>query len=454
MTSILTQKFKKNLAQMIYDDVVDSDQRYFVGIGRSEDWDSSDTPPDPVDSLREARNARLALQSVKRATAISFVVPRNNWSGGTIYSAWSDNVSAYPSQPYYVMTEDHAVYLCLRTGRTSTGVVVTSTVKPTGSSHKAFTTSDGYVWKFLYTVTSLNSSNFLTANFLPVRLVGDTDSSSPALDLEQKGVQDAAVAGQISSIRVVSGGSGYTSAPAVSVVGDGTGASATATVSSGRVVKVVMDDDSASMGSGYNYAEVKLTGGGASVAATVYPVLSPKAGFGADPRDDLRATALMVNAKPAGDEDGSWVTGNDFRQIVLLKNILKADDSDFTGTSASTLNALRLSSVSTAFTADRQILGAVSAAKAWVDSYDPDGIIYFHQTEETGFAPFAEGENVTEINGAGSGTLDSSGADADSSADSSALMNRFSGEVLYINNRAAVSRSASQTEDIKIVISL
>ena len=33
-------------------------------------------------------------------------------------------------------------------------------------------------------------------------------------------------------------------------------------------------------------------------------------------------------------------------------------------------------------------------------------------------------------------------------------VNRFSGDILYIENRAAVARTASQTEDIKVIITL
>jgi hypothetical protein len=46
------------------------------------------------------------------------------------------------------------------------------------------------------------------------------------------------------------------------------------------------------------------------------------------------------------------------------------------------------------------------------------------------------------------------GDDVDTDAFIVGEMDPLSGDVLYIDNRAAVSRSAEQTEDIKIVIQL
>lgn len=455
MVAIITTDFKKQIVQAIYDDVTDSAERYFIGIGRSEDWDSADTPPTPLNTLRDVRNARLGLQSIKSAEDVSFVVPRTNWTSGTIYNAWNDNQSGYPSPSYYVLTGDNSVYLCIQQGRNTAGTPVPSTVQPTGSSIDAFTTADGYRWKFLYTITALNASKFLTANYVPVRLVDFVDSSSPALDIEQKGIQDAAVPGQVSSIRIISGGTGYTSAPSVAIVGDGTGAAATAVVSGGAVVRVQMNNDSSAMGTGYTYAEAILTGGGFSVPARVIPVLSPPAGFGADPRDDLRSTALMFNSKPSGEEGGDFVVANDFRQIVLMKGVKKPNDSDFTGGTGNMLRTLKFGDVNVAFSPDKTILGGTSGARAFVDKYDAGNkLLYFHQSEETGFRAFTEGEVVTETNGSGNGTLDAAGVDGDSFADSAAEANAFSGKVLYIDNRAAVDRSADQTEDIKVIIAL
>ena len=453
MTAIITQDFKKQIVQDLYDNIQDSAERYFIGIGRSQDWDSADAAPTPIQTNREIRNARLNLQSVKSAEDVSFVIPRYNWSSGTIYNRWDDAVSGQPSPSYYVLTDENQVYICLGVGKSATGDAIASTIQPTGASPNSFTTSDGYTWKFLFSLPALSTSKFLTANFLPIRYIGTTDLSSPAFDLEQKGIQDAAIPGQISGISVVDAGTGYSTAPTVSIIGNGSGASATATISGGSVVKIEMDNDSAAFGSGYSYAEVVLTGGGSTSAAAARAILSPVNGFGADPRDDLRSTGIMFNSKLSGDEDGDFVTTNDFRQIVIMKNLKTPADSDYTGITGNALRALKLSDVNVTFSPDKIIEGLTSGANGYVDKYDiSTQTIFFHQDENTGFGTFIEGEGIVEINGSGDGTLDSAGVDSDTSATSALEVDPFSGTILYIDNRAPVSRSVEQTEDIKAVI--
>jgi len=455
MVAVVTEEFKKFIVEQVIADVQDSAERYYIGIGRSEDWDSSDTPVVPAQNIREERNARLSLQSIKQAEDVARVVPRNNWSAGTIYSAYNDNQAGYPTNAYYVFTAANACYLCLQQGKNSLGQAVPSTVQPTGAATTPFLTADGYVWKYLFQVTALNASKFLTANYMPVRLVGATDSSSPPLDIDQKGVQDAAIPGQIPGYRITNGGSGYISAPTVTIYGDGDSAQATATISGGAVVKVEPVNESAGLGTGYTYANAVFTGGSPTEAATAIPIIGPSAGFGADPRNDLKATAAMFNTKPAGTENGDFIVGQDFRRILLFKDLKKvSSDSDFTDATGFGLPYLKLSSVSTAFTNDKIIEGQTSGAQAVIDWFNDSSRIYYHQSEATGFLSFQEGETVNETNGAGSGILDSAGFDSDTQAFDSGEFDRFSGRLFYIDNRASVDRSEEQTEDIKVIIQL
>ena len=78
--------------------------------------------------------------------------------------------------------------------------------------------------------------------------------------------------------------------------------------------------------------------------------------------------------------------------------------------------------------------------------------LYFHQTEDTGFLDFQEEEGIS--GGGQTGTLVTEGTDADSDAFTRDDVNKLSGKVLYIENRAPVIRDASQTEDIKVVVTL
>jgi len=455
MSAIITERIKKLMIQNLYDDIADSANNYYIAIGRSQDWDSADTAPTPTPTDREIRNFRLSAQSAKQVTDYSFVVPRFNWSTGTTYYGYDDNTSGHPLNTYYVITDDNAVYMCLRQAKNTAGATIPSTVKPTGILTTPFITADGYVWKFLYTIGTTYANKFLAANYMPVRLQDLTDSNSLAVEIEQENIQNAAVAGQIVDIQLTAAGSGYVSAPTVSIVGDGTGARASATVSGGSVTKITLDESDGTIvqGSGYTWAELKFTGGSGS-GTIARAVLGPKNGLGADPRDDLRATAIMFNTKPDGNEGGTFVVNNDFRQLALVKNPeLPDSDALFTSASGNMLRRLRFAAITSPFAADHTLLGATSGAMAFVDKFDSDEV-WYHQTEDTGFTQFTEGEVVSETDGAGAGTLLSAGADADTEAFLEPDINPFSGEVLYIENRSAVQRTVGQVEDIKIIVQL
>ena len=456
MVAIITDTFKKQILSDLYTSIIDSNNTYYVGVGRSEDWDSSDTPTTPNNTAREIRNFRLSLQAIKSAEDVEYVIPRYNWSSGTIYTGYDDNVVGYPTNAYYVFTDENAIYMCLQQGRDTQGNAVPSTVKPTGTLTYPVTTADGYVWKYMYTISALTATKFVSANYITAQYIESVDSSSTALQIEQKAVQDAAIVGEVVGVALTNAGSGYTSAPTISFTGNGTKApKATATVSGGQVVKVEMDDSASAKayGRGYDYASVVFTGGGGTGAAG-RPILSTPLGLGGDPRDDLRSTALMFNSQIAGVEGGQFKTSNDFRQVALIKNPkVAATDSDFSATAGNAMKLLKLSSVATAFSEDNTIEGTSSSAKAIVDDADSNHI-YFHQTEATGFGLFQEGETITEVDGVGEGILDSAGADGDDLAYTQSLINPLSGDIFYIDNRAAVERSNEQTEDIKVIIQL
>jgi hypothetical protein len=133
--AIITNTIKRQVIEDIIADLRDSaTNQYFVGIGRSEDWNDSDVAPTEVSSLREERDFRLSMQSIKTIADISFVIPRNNWSSGAIYSPYKDNIAGYPTQPYYVMNDNNQVYIVIESAKNTTGTLLTSTVQPTGNT--------------------------------------------------------------------------------------------------------------------------------------------------------------------------------------------------------------------------------------------------------------------------------------------------------------------------------
>ena len=462
MSAIITDPFKKQFMQKILDEVSNLTARYYIGIGKNDEWNATETVPTPTDTPKTIREAQNALQSVKAVASTSFVIPRHNWSSGSEYSGYDDEYTTIPSNTYYVLTEDNHVYICLQQSKSGTGTANVSTVKPTGTSPKPFKTSDGYTWRFLYALSGTDTSSFLSANFIPVQKIDSDGAATNAFEIQQKAAQDSADAGRIANIVIENQGSGYdpSSPPTVTITGNsgaiGDSAQATPFISSGKVVKIDMLNESAGSGKNFVNATVTISGGSGS-GAVARAVLGPPNGIGADPRDDLKATSLMFNSKPDGTENGDFLagTGQDFRQVMLIRNP-RTDSANGQILTATTAKALKYFLVDSAFATQLQpdeliTSDATPAGKAYVNEAvnfgDANNMkVYYHQTDSTGYTPFSVGNLLTDEGGQ-TGTIEVV-------ADSNELYINTSGEVLYIENRAPVTRIASQTEDIKVVVTL
>lgn len=464
MVAIVTTDTKQLVVEKLIEDLQADSNNYYLGIGKSDAWNETDTAPTSITDIETTkRDFRDNLQSIQKIASVSFVAKRYNWSSGTIYQPYRDNETSAQNGQYYVITESNRVYICLRQGKNAlTGDTNTSTVNPdtTGTTTSPVKTSDGYVWKFLFTQSATRLSAFATSNFIPVEKVTETSGLSN-IRQSQKDVQDAASAGQIVGYRVTSNGTGYTSAPTITVNGNGSNARAVATVVGGSVVAVNVDDSAGGFpfGAGYDHASVTSSGGGGS-GLVVKPIIS-KGGIGADPRDDLKSTSIMFNSKlvgEAGSGDFLVGTGADFRQVGILKNpklpaSRTSADSDFTATTGSALRILTVGSGAnlTAIAVDNVISqgpDGTPKARAYVDKNtgtSTDATILYHQNENTGFVPFTvEGDPL----------LDSAAPDNNGTivSDSDGEVDPFSGDLLYVESRAAVERTTAGTEDIKITI--
>lgn len=457
MSAIPSVALRKQLANDFITAVntgTDSDE-YYIGLGKSDQYNAADTIITPTQTYSEEREARNNLQSVKKIEAASLVVPRYNWTSGSIYSAYDDKTVGIPAQSYYVLTEDNQVYICLQQGKTATGVANTSTVKPSYTAAgvnltKAFRTSDGYVWKYLYTITVTQSNSFLSSGFMPIERQIDSSGGLDGDARNQALVQEAATTGQIIGVAITNAGSGYSSAPTITFNGNGTSAAATATISGNSIAKIEMNNESAALGSGYEFASVSITGGGGSGAAA-RPIIGPVGGIGNDARNDLKASSIMLNIKPDGTVDGDFVVDNDFRQIVVMKNPNEIDSAGgdgtrFTDTSGRAMRFMTLADSAglNTFTKGSTLTETSTGLRAFIDDIDlATKRLYFHQNLNIGFGAFGDGEPITDSDG-GAGTTDS--------GDLHAIVNNHSGEILYIENRAAVTRNDAQQEDIKVII--
>ena len=448
MSTVVTQNMKKELMLGTVRSINDTTENYYIGVSRSHPWNSADSAPEAKDNVRIQNDFRNSLQAVHRITAASLVVPRYSWKYETTYYAYNDlnELADYGSNRWYVANNNNQVYICLRQGTDTAGTAVPSTVMPTGENIHPFETSDGYVWKFLYAISALDATLFMTNDHMPVSRVLKLDSNSTGNEIKQHEIQQAARPGMITGWEVLNGGSGYTN-PSVNINGTNYPNTVDFTLdSSGVIVKAEYAGDSSTLAyvHGLRGAQITLSDSNGS-NGEVRAIMSSGFGLGADATSDLMAGSMIIGVRVDGNTD-DWLLNQDYRQIGIMRAIKDSQNgSEWTQLTGNALRSLTLSTENVAFSTDEIIVGATSGARAYVDQ--TDGMtIFFHQTDSTGYVDFVAGENLTELAGIGDGVVGTPLNNPE--------VDPFTGQVLYVNNRTPVTRVANQTEDIKIVIQL
>ena len=207
MPSLVTTKFKIHNAEQFIESLDETNAtNLYLFVGRVEDWDSDggdfdDTnPPAPTDSVANTNydywNAMIAAKKVT-ATDVSHVIRRINWESQTDYTAYTHTNSDIYANNFYVITDDFNVYKCLQNNLANGA----STIKPTGTGTATIELSDGYKWKYMYTISSEEILRYTTSAYVPVKKIGATDDGSAQFDVEQ-----AAIDGSLEIINKTSNG--------------------------------------------------------------------------------------------------------------------------------------------------------------------------------------------------------------------------------------------------------
>ena len=480
----------------------------------SSTWDSN--PPAPKDSFDQEDDYWDTMIALKKVTSsdIRRMVNKNTWTSGITYDMYRGDISrtnlAQPSgatnlysSKFYVVNEDFKVYICLQngtdpentTGRPSLDQPTFTDLEP----KTAGDSGDGYIWKYLYTIKPGDIAKFDSTNFIPVPNDWETSSDNSAVR------DNASSSGQLKIATIINRGSGigtanrtYTGVP---VNGDGSGAEATIVINNDAKVESI---NIAKGGSGYTYGTIDLVAGGVPVGTTT-PVFNvivpPQGGHGADVYRELGASNVLVFSKIENDtENPDFITGNQVARIGIVENPQAYDStSNLTLSKASALYALKLigAGYTTAtFNLDGQVthtVGLGSTAVGRVVSYDQTtGVLKYWQdkslvgfnidgslkTDPTyGFSLHSftanptTGGNVNITSNEGTLGIDTNFGTASSPGISTIINNRtyylgqsfnqgvsnpevkkYSGNIIYVDNRPSITRSANQREDIKVIL--
>lgn len=414
--------------------LVSNTSNTYLAIARAEPWANDSAPVAANSSLDSTFELWRNIIGGKKITGgdISYVIRRQNWAANTVYIPYDcERSTLYGSTNLpYVLTDNFNVYKCLYNNGNAN-----STVNPVSTNpNTTYTTADGYIWKYMYTLSDVDRIRFTTNEWIPVRTLVANDGSL------QWRVQQAAVDGAIDSIIISAAGSGYTGTPTVSFTGDGTGAAVSLTVNatSGAITNAVMT----ARGSGYSFANATISGTGSGGALAIN--ISPKGGHGYDPISELAAKTLMINTRLRADEGGKIPTTNDFRQIAILVDPLSYAGNAFTGTAFSQTTRLTVTGSGANYSQDEYVFQGTTFAGATfsgelVEFDTANGIVKVVET--TGTAAAGPLVGVT--------TAASRYVTAVTNPD----LTRNSGKIVYIDNITPVARNPSQTEDIKLIIS-
>lgn len=261
------------------------------------------------------------------------------------------------------------------------------------------------------------------------------DLSTGDLDTLQSSVELLAIDGSIDFIKVTNGGSGYSTAPTVAISGDGTGATATANLSAGGAVESITIT---ARGTGYTFATVSFTGGAGS-GATARAMMSPVGGHGKHTVDELFAKSLMFYSTISIEKNQDFTVENDYRQIGIVKNPSQYGAiTRFKNTLGSACIAVTGSINTANFTddmqinvtgeTDRYIIIAVTTTGALLQSLDnavPSAGDTFENEDSDQFT-------VTAV--------------------TNPTVDKFSGNLMFIDNRGAFTPTDEQTISARTVI--
>jgi hypothetical protein len=505
MAAIITSKFRLDSTNKFVESL--SDNQFYMALGRPNAWTDDTVPTTPYENDYTSHTLWENMFAMKRVDAADIVhsSPRNLWVSGTTYVEYDDQDTNIESKLYFVVSDNNNVFLCLRAGSGASTYNPDTVGVQTSGVIGTTTTNDGYIWKYMYTIPTTDVTKFLTSSFIPTRKIYEVPvAGADAALVAQWAVQGNAIDGAIYNLKITTVGTGYTSAPTLTIAGNGTGATATCTVSGGAITSVTMT----AVGSGYTHATVTVTGGAGSNGA-IRPVIGPVGGFGFNPTNDLRSHYITINTTFTGDESGSIPDSNDFRQIAVVKNPIEkatesatlsasnsmvvgnfykiltigtSTDAHFTTAGSTSGNpvvgeifkAIATTSSGSAtiaqvaeasayntcksvtipaslastyvadFAFEGHTSGTVGAKGIVVEYNNTSGVLHYIQNETTGFGTFTT-SHLTRATGSG-------GAGNQISAVGAPLINHHQGDVMFVENRTATTRAAGQVETVRLVI--
>jgi hypothetical protein len=494
---------------------------------------TDEIPLRPADNDEEEKSIHDDMIALKRigADQVRAVVRRFNWNPtvNPKFDMWRPDYSyaraaqvdpdgsgsltaaeALANAQYYVINNSYEVFKCLYNGTnvdnpsgSNASLEPKRNPGPTGegvydSATGIYTeypdVTNGYIWKYLYTIPTDDVLRFLSTDFMPIV----EDATVTALAATQ--------AGSITTVIVRDKGSNLPASEVIytEIKGDGAnGRVRIETDANGQITTAYLVNASGARvnisGSGYSYANILLKDGmlfenpdlttpftvSANASGDVEAIIPPVGGHGADAITELLAKRIMANIRLTYAEgQGDFPVDNDFRRIGIIKNPkLPAPSTDFaTQDTISAISALKLNNVNGGFIPDEIIKQEYTSGEyaygtvvSWVWDEVPAG-----QTPSSGTLKYFQSPDYHTDNGVvrdfasnaawlveGQTSLITGAVETGYSTGGATLpllgltftnglaspeMAKNTGDIVYVENRRLITRAPDQIEDIKLVI--
>ena len=527
MSAIVTDQFRILNANNFVESVENTNNSYYVfvglsnptgagslvGYGRSANW-NSDTPS-PIDSFSYRSHTSDTMMFGKKVSSANIrrIIRRVDWVSGNRYEIYRDDYSAQNQSPltaanrlydanYYVLNSDFKVYICIDNGSTGTNPLGNvSQDEPTFTDlepSKAGNSGDGYVWKYLFTVSPSDIIKFDSTEFITVPNNWSTSTDSQIRAVRENGDSNVNE-NQIKHVYIEKAGNNYANGlgQEVDIIGDGTGAKARVDVVNGSITDVTVSAG----GKGYTYGLVDLGTLNSNVTsanqAKLIPIIPPGLGHGSDVYTELGTDRVIVYAR-FDDSTKDFPIDTKFSQVGIVKNPTKVGTSiTYTDNTYSSLPAVKFETVTGTPKVGEEIKQVLEispnkgkVAKGYIASYDVETKVmkYFRDrslqfnrttydhTDYTGISTsgriyeFETGQNANNIEGTSSSfngaiSINFSGITTNPNGNklinlgtnfvsglSDSEINKGSGEIVYLDNRPVIVRNSRQKEDIKIIL--
>ena len=200
---LITSSFNVAAAANFINSFANND--YFVYAARHIPYAGSDTIiPAPNNSIRtvdtDVYDNMIFAKKVSSADVVH-MAKKNLWESNTHYSMYDHLDGDLENKNFFIIVDDdteYNVWKCLFNKSTDT-INVNSTVAPSRVGSAAdlnpVETGDGYVWKYMYTITKTQYEKFATSQYIPI--------------IANTAVITGATRGTIEVIQVEDAGAGY-----------------------------------------------------------------------------------------------------------------------------------------------------------------------------------------------------------------------------------------------------